>query len=254
MSAPDRIGEFTAALRGAFADGSLLRLKLGGYHGPEAELKSAEARKVAIKAGERLSLVFRYKTRDITKNLTLDEAEAFVAEGLSTAWRSARLETTGFDLQFERQGDKLRLKRTEVDGREAAEASHDRTKNRPLTATAKPWLKALGLTGADGKVLAASQDKFRQINKMVEIFAPLIQGLSAKDPLIVDMGRARAISISRLRTISRPAGSGRRASSASRCARGWCARAMRWPRRVASAGSASRRARSSTMTRAAPMR
>lgn len=191
MSAPDRIGEFTAALKDAFADGSLLRLKLGGYHGPEAELKSAEARKVAIKAGERLSLVFRYKTRDITKNLTLDEAEAFVADGLAREWRSARLETTGFDLQFERQGDKLRLKRTEVDGREAAEASHDRTKNRPLTATAKPWLKALGLTGADGKVLAASQDKFRQINKMVEIFAPLIQGLSAGNPLIVDMGAGK---------------------------------------------------------------
>lgn len=191
MSAPDRIGEFTAALGSAFGDGSLLKVKLGGYHGPETELKSAEARKVVIKAGERLSVVFRYKTRDITKNLTLDEAEAFLAEGLLKAWRSARLETTAFDLQFERQGDKLRLKRTEVDGRDAAEATHDRTKNRPLTATAKPWLKALGLTGADGKVLAASQDKFRQINKMVEIFAPLIQGLSAKSPLIVDMGAGK---------------------------------------------------------------
>ncbi len=58
---------------------------------------------MVIKAGERLSVVFRYKTRDITKNLTLDEAEAFLAEGLLKAWRSARLETTGFDLQFERQ-------------------------------------------------------------------------------------------------------------------------------------------------------
>lgn len=191
MSAPDRIGEFTEALRGAFGDGSLLKVKLGGYHGPEADLKSAEGRKVAIKAGERLSMVFRYKTRDITKNLTLDEAEAFVAEGLSTAWRSARLETTAFDLQFERQGDKLRLKRTEVDGREAAAGTHDRTKNRPLASSAKPWLKALGLTGADGKVLAASQDKFRQINRIVEIFAPLIQGLSAKSPLIVDMGAGK---------------------------------------------------------------
>ena len=75
MNAPDRIAEFVAALRDAFVDGSLIRLKCGGYHGAEAGLKSVEARKVSIKAGERLSFVFRYKTRDITKNLTLDEAQ-----------------------------------------------------------------------------------------------------------------------------------------------------------------------------------
>ncbi len=80
-------------------------------------------------------------------------------------------------------------------------------------------------------MLAASQDKFRQINKMVEIFAPLIQGLSAKSPLIVDMGAGKAISISRSRTIFQGRVSARRGSSGWRCARLWCAMAMRWPKR-----------------------
>ncbi|MBJ3783880.1 class I SAM-dependent methyltransferase [Devosia sediminis] len=191
MSAPDRIGEFVAAFGNAFADGSIVRLKLGGYHGPEADLKSVEGRKVAIKAGERLSLVFRYKTRDITKNLTADEAAAFLAEGLAAQYRSARLETTGFDLQFERQGDKQRLKRSEVAGREAVDAGHDRTKNRALTDTSAHWLHALGITGKDGAVRNDAQDKFRQINKMVEIFAPLIQQLKAKNPRILDMGAGK---------------------------------------------------------------
>lgn len=191
MSTPDRIGEFVAAVLAAFADGSLTRLKLGGYHGPEAELKSAEARKIAIKAGERLSFVFRYKTRDITKNLTANETALLLTTGLNEEWRSARLESTEFDLQFERQGDKLRLKRSEVAGREADSGSHDRAKNRPLTETGKPWLFALGITGKDGAVRNDRQDKFRQINKMVEIFAPLIQGLHAKKPRIVDMGAGK---------------------------------------------------------------
>jgi SAM-dependent methyltransferase len=190
LSADERIGEFVEAVGAAFADGSLTRLKLGGYHGAEADLKSAEARKVAIKAGERLSLVFRYKTRDITKNLTLDEAEAWLSGGLATEWRSARLETTAFDLQFERQNDKVRLKRVEA-AREAAGASHDRAKNRPLVDTAKPWMQALGITGKDGVVRNDAQDKFRQINKMVEIFAPLIQGLKVARPRIVDMGAGK---------------------------------------------------------------
>src|SRR5690606_23698475 len=188
LSALDRIGEFVAAVQAAFADGSITRLKLGGYHGPEPELKSAEARKVSIKAGERLSFVFRYKTRDITKNLTVNETALLLTAGLNEDWRSARLETTGFDLQFERQGDKQRLKRSAVAGREAVSGGHDRTKNRPLTETGKPWLHALGITGKDGAVRNDRQDKFRQINKMVEIFAPLIQGLKADTPRIVDMG------------------------------------------------------------------
>ncbi len=191
MSAPDRIEEFVLALQTGFVDGSITRLKLGGYHGPEAELKSVEARKVALKAGERMSFVFRYKTRDITKNLVIDEAMSFVRDGLSRHFRSARLETTDFDLQLEQQGDKYRLKKTEIAGREAPQGGHDRAKNRPLSGGDKVWMQALGISGADGKVLAASQDKFRQINKMVEIFAPLIHELSAKKPRIVDMGAGK---------------------------------------------------------------
>lgn len=191
MSAPDRIEEFVLALQTAFIDGSLVRLKCGGYHGPEADLKGVEGRKVALKAGERISLVWRYKTQDITKNLVIDEVMSFVRDGLSREFRSARLETTDFDLQFERQGDKYRLKKSEVTGRAAPEARHDRAKNRPLSEGGGAWMQALGITGADGKVLAASQDKFRQINKMVEIFAPLIQELSADKPRIVDMGAGK---------------------------------------------------------------
>lgn len=191
MSAPDRIEEFVLALQTAFIDGSITRLKLGGYHGAEPDLKGIEARKVALKAGERMSLVFRYKTRDITKNLVIDEAMRFTRDGLMKEFRSARLETTDFDLQFERQGDKFRLKKTEVAGREAARGGHDRAKNRPLAGGDKVWMQALGISGADGNVLAASQDKFRQINKMVEIFAPLIHELSAQKPRIVDMGAGK---------------------------------------------------------------
>src|SRR5690606_10954816 len=36
-----------------------------------------------------------------------------------------------------------------------------------------------------------AQDKFRQINRIVEIFAPLIQGLKAEKPLILDMGAGK---------------------------------------------------------------
>jgi len=191
VNAPDRIEELLNALSDAFASGSLVRLKLGGYHGAEPELKSVEIKKIATKAGDRYSFTYKYKTRDTIKNFDEPEALALLGAGLATEFRSAQLSTTGFDMLFERNGEKMRLKRTEVEGREAPSTEHNRAKNRPLTETGKPWLAALGISGKNGAIRHDAQDKFRQINKMVEIFSPLIATIKAEPPLIVDMGAGK---------------------------------------------------------------
>ncbi len=188
---PDRIEELLSATKTAFMAGSLLRLKLGGYHGAEPELKGVEVKKITVKDGDKFSFTYRYKTRDIIKNFIQPEALALLRAGLRDEFRSAQLATTEFDLAFERNGDKMRLKRTEVAGREAPSTEHNRAKNRPLAGSDKPWLKALGIAGKDGAIRHDAQDKYRQINKMVEIFAPLIQALKAEQPLIVDMGAGK---------------------------------------------------------------
>ena len=191
MTGPDRIEELLSALKTAFMDGSLVRLKLGGYHGGEPDLKSVEIKKITVRSGDRLSFTYRYKTRDIIKNFIQPEALALLRTGLRQEFRSAQLSTTAVDLSFERNGDKIRLKRTEVAGRKAPSTEHNRAKNRPLTETNKPYLQALGITGKDGQIRNDAQDKFRQINKMVEIFAPLIQGIKTDNPRIVDMGAGK---------------------------------------------------------------
>ena len=191
MTAPDRIEEFLSAVKAAFMDSSLVRLKLGGYHGDEPELKSVEIKKIVVKGGERFSFTYRYKTRDIIKNFIQPEAIALLRSGLREAFRSGQLFTTTFDLMLERNGDKVRLKRSEVAGRDAPSTEHNRAKNRPLSETNKPYLQALGITGKDGVVRNDAQDKFRQINKMVEIFAPLIQAIPGDDLRILDMGAGK---------------------------------------------------------------
>lgn len=191
MNPPDRIEELLEATKDAFASGSLVQLKLGGYHGDEPDLKAVLVKKISTKAGEKYSFTYRYKTRDTIKNHPEDEALALLRHGLASEFRSAQLATTGFDMMFERNGAKIRLKRTEVKGREAPSTEHNRTKNRPLTETGKPWLKALGLAGKNGAIRHDAQDKFRQINKMVEIFAPLVGAIKVERPLIVDMGAGK---------------------------------------------------------------
>lgn len=191
MTSAARIEEFLGAVKTAFAEGALIRLKLGGYHGAEVDLRGVEIKKITVKGGEKFSFTYRYKTRDIIKNFIQPEAIGLLRKGLADEFRSARLEATGFDLSFERNGEKVRLKRVEAEGRQAPPTGHDRAKNRPLAGSDKPWLQALGLVGKDGAVRNDAQDKFRQINKMVEIFAPLIQALKEKNPHILDMGAGK---------------------------------------------------------------
>lgn len=191
MSAPERIEELLAAIKTSFMDGTLLRLKMGGYHGHEVDLKGIDVKKITVKGGDKFSFTFHYKTRDIIKNLIQPEAIGALRTALTEEFRSAQLATTGFDISFERNGDKVRLRRTEVEGREAVSTDHDRAKNRMIDAGKKPYLHALKITDAKGAVLNASQDKFRQINKMVEIFAPLIQAIPGENPKIVDMGAGK---------------------------------------------------------------
>jgi SAM-dependent methyltransferase len=187
----ERIEEFLGAVKAAFVGNTMVRLKLGGYHGGEAELKSVEVKKIVAKGVDKFSFTFHYKTRDIIKNHIQPEALGQLRTALRDEFRSAQLATTEFDMSLERNGEKVRLKRSEVAGREAPPTGHDRAKNRPLSETRKPYLHALGITGKDGQVRNDAQDKFRQINKMVEIFAPLIQAIKADTPRIVDMGAGK---------------------------------------------------------------
>ena len=191
MSSSERIEEFLSEVKNSFANNALVKLKLAGYHGGEVDLKSIDVKKIVVKGGDRFSFTFHYKTRDIIKNLIQPEAVGALRTALTSEFRSAQLATTAFDMSFERNGDKVRLKRTEVGGREAPSAEHNRAKNRMIDASKKPYLHALKITGADGNVLNGSQDKFRQINKMVEIFAPLIQAIPGDVPKIVDMGAGK---------------------------------------------------------------
>ena len=157
MSA-DRIEEFLSAVKAAFAGNTLVGLRLGGYHGAEADLKNVDIKKIVVKGVEKFSFTFHYKTRDIIKNHIQPEALGLLRTALRDEFRSAQLATTEFDMSLERNGDKVRVKSQKVAGRQAADTGHDRNKNRPLTATDKPYLQALGITGKDGQVRHVAPD------------------------------------------------------------------------------------------------
>src|SRR5262249_48235753 len=74
-------------------------------------------------------------------------------------------------------------------GRPPADGAHDRGKSYILAAgTPVPFLVALGIMAKDGKVLAAKQDKFRQINRYLEFVDDIAGALPQGRVRVVDFG------------------------------------------------------------------
>ncbi len=194
MSNTSPRAEFLQQLRSALADGSFVRLVLGKPRTGQLLLKIT-AERVVTARGARLQLHFRERQRDLTK--PADAAaivEAFELR-VGDALGSAHLYTTTTLWQFEinKKGED-RLSRGRLGTPAPAPAPHDRTKHREIAPADAPWLRTLGLAGADGRILADATDKFRQINRYVELLLPLCEqaGLAARESVrVFDMGSGK---------------------------------------------------------------
>lgn len=186
-----KLEQFLAATEAAIADGSLVRLALRSPAGTDKTLQSFDVKPITIKGGLKLSFTAHHKTRDLHDNHTPDRAIAVLRTALGGDFKQAYLYTTGFDLLYDTQGKSPRLRQSAATSKAPATLAHNRDKARPIDAR-KLWPQALGLTDAAGNVVPSAGDKFRQINRYVEILGPLLKAIP-KDKLrrVADMGAGK---------------------------------------------------------------
>jgi len=190
---PEPVARFLAALRAHIESGTLLKLVLSAYHGPEAALKKLDVRAVELKTGRHLSFVFHHQTRDTTMNFSVAQGLDEIAKRLGQEFRSAHLLTTteDFHLEFSRKGA-ARLTRGAA-AQPPPTTQHNREKRRRLDHR-RPFLHALGITDAAHIVKPSMAHKWKQINKFLEIFdhalaaSPLAQQPTLN---IVDFGSGK---------------------------------------------------------------
>jgi SAM-dependent methyltransferase len=187
--------KFISALTDAVAAGDFVKLTLAKYRGEESDLRNVYVRRVALKKGERLTFLYRYKTKDVVKNLTLAEGIEFIREHLGLEFLSAHLFTTREDAQldFNRKGTSKLVQRPPTFATPQP-ATHDRKKRRAIETAGSVYLQALGVTDERGAARPAMGDKLRQINKFVETVAGLVASspLAGRDELsVVDMGSGK---------------------------------------------------------------
>jgi SAM-dependent methyltransferase len=190
--------QFEAIVPTSIKSQEFIRLTLGKYRGAESGLNKVVARIVQFKSGIKLSFVYRYKTREIVKNYSIEDGIALINQSVGTEFLSARLFTTQQDIQIEYSKDgnsKITFAKPTLESSSQTVAQpHDHQKKRLIEASANLYLTALGITNSNGHIVRTMEDKFRQINKFIEIVQSLIisSSLANQNHLsVVDMGSGK---------------------------------------------------------------
>lgn len=184
---------FLDELANSLSSDSFIKLTLSNYKGADRHLQKVSARMIETKRGRQFSIQNQYETRQTVKNHPPDQASKVIGELIDSGFRSAHLFSTAADFQLTigKRNSHLRRSRPTFSAKPATE--HDRKKEYLIDPSA-PYLKALGITTDDGRVRAQQQDKWRQINKYVEVLADLLERSSLgdkQDLAIVDMGSGK---------------------------------------------------------------
>jgi hypothetical protein len=170
-----------------------IKLTLSDRRDKTSEVKNVSVKPVMLKGALMLQVVYRYPTKDITQNYLPAEALEKFSEMMDKDFLKADLFTTANDFHLTIiPGGKAVLSRKPATATVPAGMQHDKAKRRYVDPENNVYLQALGITTTAGKVKSDKQDKFRQINKYVEIVEDIIEEAGLlKAFSIADMGSGK---------------------------------------------------------------
>ena len=147
---------------------------------------------VQLRAGARWRVRRHYETRTTDENLDAPALERLLVAAIGADYRQALLHEADADWQvLAGRGEPRILRKPPT--RSSAPASHDRAKRHLLReGEPVPYLVALGVQTADGRVRAPRRAKFRQVNRFVELVEDVVAGLPDERLRVVDFGSGRA--------------------------------------------------------------
>lgn len=190
------IAQLLESLSQSIEQQSFDRLILSRYQGEE-DLQRIVIRLIVLQETPHLSFIYSYKTQDITKNYAVDKALDLLQPLLGASFKQANLFTQTHEIQlgFSKKGKPLyRSTLLKVEQKAQQSTEHNRDKHRFISLD-RPFLRELGITDQQHRVIPAMSRKWRQINKFIEIVAAALKstGLDQRDSLhIADFGSGKA--------------------------------------------------------------
>lgn len=186
---------FLEQLKSGIKRNTFIRLKFGKYKGGDPEFETSVVTRIKTKEGERLSFNFKYRTKDIVKNYEFEKGIKLTDEILGKDFFSATLFTSEKDYTIDYSKKRIPILHAKKPSLQQAEIKqHNIEKSRFINSSAA-YLNLLGITSREGNVKADKYDKFRQLDKFIEILDSLVRSASvaAKDKVkIIDMGSGKS--------------------------------------------------------------
>jgi 2-polyprenyl-3-methyl-5-hydroxy-6-metoxy-1,4-benzoquinol methylase len=186
---------FLTELGAALQRADLVRVQLTSPTAKDSDLRSLSARPVTLKKGPHICLVQRYRTRDLTVNLPVAEAQAQLAALFETSFHNAYILSQSRHVELlQKPNGRLSVRSRALNQEEREQRSeentgaHDARKNYLIDPSAG-WLQQLGVTNERGQPRAEMSGKLRQIQKFSELLHHLLADAGMGGALtVVDMG------------------------------------------------------------------
>ncbi|MEG3755856.1 SAM-dependent methyltransferase [Psychromonas arctica] len=186
--------DFYHLLSQSLNDNQMVKLLLSKYRGADKSLNRINIRPITLQNESVLSFVYEHQTNHITKNHSYSAALTEIKQLIGEDFKSAYLTLSNLEVQieFSKKG-KLKISQHKAKQGQAVAATHNRQKNR-FVDIQRPFLTALKVTDKQSKLIPAMSNKWKQINKFIEIFSQALE-VSPHDkstPLnVVDFGSGK---------------------------------------------------------------
>lgn len=192
MGKVSKIEEFLDIFKDAFIQKTFVKLTLSKINETEEGLKNIYLVPVKIKSKDKLSFTYRFKTSDQVKNFELEKAIIQLKVLLGQSFLQAQLKTVSefHQLLLNKKGQStLIFSKSES---KAPSLAHNNEKKYLIQGPGNKYLEMLGICDKNGRVKDKKQDKFKQINRYVELMSSSLVKLDpTKIHRIIDVGSGK---------------------------------------------------------------
>ena len=171
----------------------LVKLILSDKRNKTSDLKNIIVTIVKLKNGFFMNFVYRYNTKDITKNYTEKEGIELIKSALENDFFNANLYSKTQDIILQIKPNEQIIMKTKNSILDKPNIfSHDKTKKRLIKIEKSVYLRELEIVNANGEIRREMNDKYKQINQYIELLNPYMSDKLLFDNChIVDMGSGK---------------------------------------------------------------
>jgi SAM-dependent methyltransferase len=167
----------------------------GRQRGQTLAWKRLVVRPVMVKGTRHLQFSFFDEKQNIVKNYVGETAVSQLNDALNLLFRNFHIitQTETIQINLTKKGKAI-IKRQANETPTEVSLAHDRVKNTILTEGEDiPFLRALGVMRADGRITANRRSKFQQINEFLKILSEIEEIKRLSEPIrMVDFGCGNA--------------------------------------------------------------